>query len=166
MPETEFNLALMRIMDEQYLKTPFYGVRQMTAHLQRCGYEVNGKRIRRLLRLIGLEAIYPRPNLSIADKMHTVYPYLLRDVAITSVNHVREYGYHRYTDGKGLYVPGGGNGPVQPLCAELGDVQQYGEQLLRGSTAAGVGQVWGATDFQHRSGQPVYLQQLYRCAAG
>lgn len=88
LPETDFNLALMRIMDEQYLKTPFYGVRQMTAHLRRCGYEVNEKRIRRLLRLMGLEAIYPKPNLSIADKMHTVYPYLLRGIAITSVNHV------------------------------------------------------------------------------
>lgn len=88
LPETEFNLSLMRIMDEQYLQTPFYGVCQMTAHLQRCGYAVNEKRVRRLLRLMGLEAIYPKPNLSRPDKMHTIYPYLLRGVAITSVNHV------------------------------------------------------------------------------
>src|SRR5690606_20675086 len=86
--ESELNLTLMRLMDEQYLHTPFYGVGQMRSYLRRSGYEVNEKRVRRLLRLMGLEAVYPRPNLSRANKEHTVYPYLLRGIDISSVNHV------------------------------------------------------------------------------
>lgn len=87
-PETEFNLQLMRLMDEQYLCTPFYGVCQMTAYLRRLGYQINPKRIRRLLRLMGLQCVYPRPNLSRPDKAHKVYPYLLRGVIIGEVNQV------------------------------------------------------------------------------
>lgn len=86
--ETALNLELMRIIDEQYMRTPFYGVRQMTAHLRRIGYTINEKRIRRLMRLMGLEAIYPKPDLSRPDKMHKIYPYLLRGVAITGPDHV------------------------------------------------------------------------------
>ncbi len=59
------NLALMRLLDEQYTRTPFYGVRKMTAWLETVGYPVNVKRVRRLLREMGLEAIYPKPNLSL-----------------------------------------------------------------------------------------------------
>lgn len=86
--ETALNLELMRIIDEQYMRTPFYGVRQMTAHLRRIGYTINEKRIRRLMRLMGLEAIYPKPDLSRPDKRHKIYPYLLRGVAITGPDHV------------------------------------------------------------------------------
>lgn len=86
--ETALNLELMRIIDEQYKRTPFYGVRQMTAHLRRIGYTINEKRIRRLMRLMGLEAIYPKPDLSRPDKRHKIYPYLLRGVAITGPDHV------------------------------------------------------------------------------
>jgi putative transposase len=55
------DLALMRLIDEQYLRTPFYGSRSMTRHLRRLGYRVNRKRVQRLMRLMGLEAIYPKP---------------------------------------------------------------------------------------------------------
>lgn len=72
----------MRILDEQYTKTPFYGYRRMTAHLQRLGYRVNHKRVRRLMNKLGLAAIYPKPNLSKPSKEHPVYPYLLRDLEI------------------------------------------------------------------------------------
>ena len=80
----------MRILDEQYLKTPCYGVDKMTAWLVRQGHQVNPKRIRRLLRQMGLEAIYPRPrrNLSLPDQKHKIYPYLLRGVVITRPNQV------------------------------------------------------------------------------
>ncbi len=80
----------MRMLDEQYLKTPFYGVDKMTAWLGRQGHAVNRKRVRRLLRLMGLEAIYPHPRrpLSVPDQEHTVYPYLLREVAIVRPNQV------------------------------------------------------------------------------
>ena len=61
--EDEYNLTLMRLIDEQFTKRPFYGVRRMTAWLQRQGHRVNRKRIQRLMRLMGLMAIYPKPRL-------------------------------------------------------------------------------------------------------
>src|SRR4051794_35344897 len=80
--ETPENLRLMRLLDEQYTACPFYGSRRLTAWLAQQGEEVNRKRVQRLLRLMGLEAIYPKPNLSAAGRGHQVYPYLLRGVAI------------------------------------------------------------------------------------
>ncbi len=80
----------MRLLDEQYTRTPFYGVERMTAWLRTQGIEVNSKRVRRLLRTMGLMAIYPKPNLSSpgTGAEHKIYPYLLRGVAIKRVNQV------------------------------------------------------------------------------
>src|SRR5260370_2086969 len=78
----------MRKIDEQYTARPYYGSRRMTAWLCTQGEEVNRKRVQRLMRLMGLEAIYPRPKLSQAGKGHRTYPYLLRDVAIERVDQV------------------------------------------------------------------------------
>ncbi|MBD9529980.1 IS3 family transposase [Paracoccus litorisediminis] len=75
--ETEMNLGLMRQIDRQFLDTPFYGVRQMTWHLQNEGHAVNQKRIRRLMRLMRLMPIYQKPNTSKPRKGHKTYPYLL-----------------------------------------------------------------------------------------
>jgi putative transposase len=86
-PESAQNLKLMRLIDEQYTKCPFYGSRRITEWLGTQGHEVNRKRVQRLLRIMGLEAIYPKPKLS-AGTGHKVYPYLLRDVAITRVDQV------------------------------------------------------------------------------
>lgn len=86
--ESEDNLHYMKLIDQQYTQTPFYGTRRMTDHLRLRGYTLNRKRIQRLMRLMGLEAIYPRPRLSIKDKDHKIYPYLLRDVKITQINQV------------------------------------------------------------------------------
>ena len=82
------NLALMRLLDAQYTATPFYGIRRMTAWLQRQGYAVNHKRVGRLLRQMGLEAIYPKPRLSQPAADHVIYPYLLRGVSVDRVNQV------------------------------------------------------------------------------
>lgn len=79
----EYDRQLMRLIDEQYTRTPFYGSRKMTTCLKRQGYKVNRKRIRRLMEQLGLEAVYPKPNLSKGAKEHKKYPYLLRDVEIT-----------------------------------------------------------------------------------
>jgi len=81
-PENERNLELMRRIDEIYTETPFYGIRKITEELRNRGYSVNHKRVRRLMRRMGLEAIYPKPNLSRANKEHRVYPYLLKDLTI------------------------------------------------------------------------------------
>ncbi len=89
--ETEENLHLMRLLDEQYTKTPFYGILRMTAWLKTQGYHVNEKRVARLLRLMGLEgleAIYPKPHLSVADPAAHRYPYLLKGLTIERVNQV------------------------------------------------------------------------------
>jgi putative transposase len=86
--ESPENLQLMRLLDEQYTQTPYYGVRRMTAWLRSHGYPVNRKRVARLLRTMGLETIYPKPHLSQPHPAHRVYPYLLRGVPITRVNHV------------------------------------------------------------------------------
>lgn len=75
--ETERNLGLMRLIDQQFLDTPFYGVRQMTWHLQNEGHGVNQKRIRRLMRLMRLMPIYQKPNTSKPRKGHKTWPYLL-----------------------------------------------------------------------------------------
>jgi putative transposase len=81
-PATAENLRLMRLIDEQYTARPFYGSRRMTAWLVAQGEGVNRKRVQRLIRLMGLEAIYPRPRLSAAGRGHRVYPYLLRGVSV------------------------------------------------------------------------------------
>lgn len=86
--ETQENLTLMRLLDEQYTQTPFYGVRRMTEWLRSESYEVNPKRVRRLLRKMGLWAIYPGPSTSKAAPGHRIYPYLLRGVPIRKVNQV------------------------------------------------------------------------------
>lgn len=80
--ESPLNLRLMNLIDEQYTQMPYYGVDKMTAWLIRQGFEVNPKRVRRLMRLMGLEAIYPKRNLSKAVEEHKKYPYLLRDVLV------------------------------------------------------------------------------------
>ena len=87
-PETDENLHLMRLLDEQYTRTPFYGIRRMTVWLQSQGQSANHKRVRRLLRLMGLEAIYQKPRLSVPAPGHRIYPYLLRGVPITRANQV------------------------------------------------------------------------------
>lgn len=87
-PESVENLLLMRLLDEQYLVTPFYGIRRMTVWLQQRGYQVNHKRVARLLRTMGLQAIYPKPRLSQAGVGHKIYPYLLKGLAITRPNQV------------------------------------------------------------------------------
>ena len=88
-PETSADdLALMRRIDELYLDKPFYGSRRMTFALNEEGRSVNRKRVQRLMRLMGLEALVPRPGTSRAAPESKIYPYLLRGVTITEPNHV------------------------------------------------------------------------------
>ena len=83
------DLAVMRRLDEQYTATPFYGVERMTASLHRLGIRIGHNRVRRLLRVMGLEAIYPKPRLSVpGGPEHRIYPYLLRGVRIECPNQV------------------------------------------------------------------------------
>jgi len=90
--ESEQNLMLMRLIDKEYTRRPFYGSRRMTAWLRGQGHEVNRKRVARLMEVMGIEALYPKPKLSQPGPEgapgHKIYPYLLRDVAVTRVNQV------------------------------------------------------------------------------
>jgi len=86
--DERYNLFLMRHIDEQYTRTPFYGVRRMTIWLRSQRHRVNIKRVLRLMRLMGIQAIYPKRNLSRASKAHKKYPYLLRGLIINRPDHV------------------------------------------------------------------------------
>ncbi len=86
--ENPLNLELMRLIDKQFLETPYYGARQMARHLRRQGYAVGRKRISRLMRLMGLSPIYQKPNTSKPHPQHKVYPYLLRGLTIDKPNQV------------------------------------------------------------------------------
>jgi putative transposase len=92
---------LLERLDEQYTRTPFYGSRRMTAWLRSQGYMVNRKRVRRLLELLGLEALYPKPRTSTPAPGHRIYPYLLRGMAITRADQVwsSDITYIRLTQG-------------------------------------------------------------------
>jgi putative transposase len=84
--ESEENLFLMTLIDEEYTRHPFYGSRRMSLWLDQCGYHMNRKRVQRLMRIMGLEAIYPKPNLSRAQEEKKKYPYLLKGVPIERCN--------------------------------------------------------------------------------
>lgn len=88
--DTQYNELLMKLIDVRYIETPFYGIDKMTEWLHRQGHYVNHKRVRRLMRQMGLEAVYPRRKrgLSIPGKQHRIYPYLLKDVRIIRPDHV------------------------------------------------------------------------------
>jgi len=86
--ESPLNLELMRLIDEQYTRTPFYGSRKMTVMLNALGHGVNRKRVQRLMRLMNLEGVAPGPRTSQPHPEHKVYPYLLRDLAIERPNQV------------------------------------------------------------------------------
>ena len=91
--ESAENLALMRLMDEAYLECPYYGARQMRRHLQRLGHKMPGHnagrhRVARLMRKMGLAAIYQKPNTSRPNPENRIYPYLLRGLAITKLHQV------------------------------------------------------------------------------
>ncbi len=87
-PEDPLNLELMRRIDAQYLETPFYGWPKMTVALRKQGYPVNGKRVRRLMRQMGLHAITVRKRLATSTPGHRIYPYLLRGLPIEHPNQV------------------------------------------------------------------------------
>jgi putative transposase len=87
-PVSEADLALMRLIDEIHLQLPFYGSRRMRDELEDRGHTVNRKRVQRLMRLMGLRALYPRRRTSQPGKGHKIYPYLLRELSIERANQV------------------------------------------------------------------------------
>jgi putative transposase len=137
-PVSADDLAVMRRMDELHLAWPFYGSRRMAAVLRRDGWSANRKRVKRLMRVMGLEAIYQKPNTSRGHPGHKVYPYLLRSVVIDRPNQVVR-GHHLHPDGKRVCVSGGSDGLVQPSGAGVAGVDHHGHGVLRRGIARGDG---------------------------
>ena len=129
--ETAENLAIMRLLDAEYTRHPFYGSRRMAAWLGTQGYSVNRKRAQRLMRLMGLEAIYPKPRLSVASKEHEKYPYLLTNVNIVRPNQVwsTDITYIRLREGF-IYLVAVIDW-YKPLRAGVGDIEHAGFGFLR-----------------------------------
>lgn len=88
MPIDDETLELLRLVDEEYTRHPFYGSRRMRQYLRNLGYQINRKKVQGLYEQLGLEAIFPKKNTSIPNKNHIIYPYLLRDIVINRVNQV------------------------------------------------------------------------------
>lgn len=128
----------MRLLDEQYTQTPFYGVKRMTAWLRRQGEVVNEKRVRRFLRTMGLIALYPEPKTSQSAPGHRIYPYLLRQVPITRPDLVWSTDI--------TYI-------------RLAPVQQAGDAFLPGSFRGGV-RAENLSDLQHGSRGTIHQPRL------
>jgi putative transposase len=86
--ESEESLMLMRLMDEEYTRHPFYGSRRLREWLGGGGHQVGRNRVKRLMQVMGIEAVYPKPKLSQSEEAHKIYPYLLKGVEVTRVNQV------------------------------------------------------------------------------
>ncbi len=86
--KTKENLLLMQLIDEEYMRHPFLGSRTLRNYLRRQGHKINRKRVQRLMQKMGLVSLAPKPNTSLGNKAHKVYPYLLRNLVIDRVNHV------------------------------------------------------------------------------
>ena len=126
-------------MDHQYLNTPCYGSRKMQAWLLQQSYLVSRKRVRRLMRLMGLEAIYRRPNTSKPAPGHRIFPYLLQGVEVNRVDQVWAADITYIPMAKGFLYLVAIMGLAQPARAGLEALQHHGHQLLRGGVGGSPG---------------------------
>jgi transposase InsO family protein len=159
------DLAVMRRLDELYLAWPFYGSRRMVAVLRREGWEVNRKRVRRLVRVMGLEAIYQKPNTSAAHPQHKVYPYLLRRMVIDRPNQVwcADITYIPMAKGFVYLVVVMDWFSRRVLSWRLSIGLETG--LFRGADR-GDGAVWATGGVQHRPGSAVHVRGVRRRTGG
>jgi len=88
LPRSSLYRELMRLIDEEYTRHPFFGTRQLKRYLKRRGYKVNRKHVQRLMRIMGIQSVAPKPGTSKPSKEHKIYPYLLNGLAITRSNQV------------------------------------------------------------------------------
>ena len=124
------DLAVMRRIDELHLELPFYGSRRMTFELNKEGRGVNRKRVRRLMRVMGIEALVPRPGTSKAAPGHKIYPYLLRGLKIVEPNHVWGGRRDLHPDGVRLPLSGGDHRLGQPGGSGMAPVEHQRCELL------------------------------------
>ena len=164
--ETPLNLELMRLIDAEFLETPWYGSRQMARHLRREGYQVGRKRIRRLMARMGLTPIYQRPRTTVPNPGHRVFSYLLRDLVIDRPNQVCCPGllrrHHLPANAPRLSLSGRGDGLGDAESAELAGFEHHGCGVLPRGFGGSPGPVRAAGDLQQRPGQPVHLAAVHR----
>ena len=162
-PETEENLALMRRLDEMHLEHPVYGSRKLTVLLRQEGLTINRKRVVRLLRLMGIEAIYAKPRTSLPEPGHQIYPYLLRDLEVTGPDQVwcSDITYVPMATGFMYLVAVMDWWSRYVLGWRL--EQHDGGGLLCGRLGGGVaGGAAGPADLQYRPRLAVHLADVYR----
>ena len=141
-PIKQEDLDLMRKIDELYLENPSSGSRTIRRQLKRQGMIVSRKRIQRLMRLMGIEAVYPKPNTSRPHPQHKVYPYLLRDLTINRPNQVWASRYNLHPDGSWVHVSCGDHGLAQPQGFILASLQHHGAGLLYQCPRRGPEPLW------------------------
>ena len=161
---SEEDLTLMKLIDCKYLSTPFYGARKMAAWLKSHAYSVNRKRVRRLMRLMGLKAIYRRPRTSKPTPGHKTYPYLLGGIAITRPNQVWAADITYIPMARGFLYLVVNPGLVQSVCALLAPVKHPGCRLLRRCSGGGA-QEGGTGHLQYRPGCSVHWRVLHQTLA-
>ncbi len=163
MGETALNLDLMLLIDKQFLETPFYGVRQMTWHLQNEGHAVNQKRIRRLMRLMCLMPIYQKPDTSRPAKGAQDLSLFAGRAAGGAAQSGLVRRHHLSADAKGLPLSRRHHGLVYSEGSGLAHLEHAGGGLLRRGAERGDPQVWPASDYEHRSGvvtlPPTFIQR-------
>ena len=172
--ESAQTLALMRRIDELYLKCPFYGSRQMVRHLARAEVAVGRHRVRRLMRLLGLAAIYRKPRTSVANPEQRVYPYLLRGLTLSACarRSAPESGvvrrHHLHPGAGWVLLLGGDHGLGEPAGAGVAAIEHAGHLLLPG----GVGRLrysrWDGSRVRSSSSAGSMIARICRpnCASG
>jgi len=160
------DLALMRRIDELHLKWPFYGSRRMVFELNQAGHGVNRKRVQRLMRVMGIEALVPRPGTSKAAPGHRIYPYLLRGVSITEPNHVWASDITYIPMALGfLYLVAIIDWSSRAVLAwRLSNTMDTG--FCNRGARRSFGAARHAENIQHRSGRAVHQRRLHRQARG
>jgi putative transposase len=158
------NVALMRQIDELFTAWPFLGSRRMTAMLRASGADVNRKRVQRLMRLMGIAALGPKPRTTRPAPGHKIYPYLLRNLAIKRVNQVWAADITYIPIGRGfLYLVAIIDWASRAVLG-VAAVEHDGRLVLSGGARRGLRQVRQAGDFQHRPGVAVYVRRFRRGA--
>ena len=160
------DLAMMRRIDELHLKWPFYGSRRMVFELNQAGHGINRKRVQRLMRVMGIEALVPRPGTSKAAPGHKIYPYLLRGVSITEPNHVWASDITYIPMALGfLYLVAIIDWATRAVLAwRLSNTMDTG--FLHHGARRSTGAARQTENIQHRSGRAVHQRRLHRHARG
>ena len=161
-PQSEANLELMRLIDAQFLETPYYGLRQMTWHLRRLGHEVGRKRVRRIMAIMGLRAIYQKPRTTVPHPEHRKYPYLLRDLVINRPDQVWCSDITYIPMHKGFLYLVAVDGLAHAQGAVLASVEHNGCGVLRRGTPGCAGALRLPRDFQHGPGFTIHDAPVHR----